>query len=58
MAEFMDTIYQFLTNQRVLEVIKAILIVCVGVVIAKAVTGAGVRILKNKFGTHEIQATV
>ncbi len=55
MADILDTIYQFLTNQRVVEVIKAIVIVFVGIVIARIITGAGVRILKNKFGTHEVQ---
>jgi small-conductance mechanosensitive channel len=55
MTEIFNTIYHFMTDQRVMEIIKALIIVFAGVFIAKMVTGAAVRILKSKFGTHEIQ---
>ena len=55
MADIFNTIYTFLTNQRIVEIIKALVIVFAGIFIAKMVTGAVVRMLKSKFDTHEIQ---
>ncbi|MDJ0623697.1 MAG: mechanosensitive ion channel family protein [Desulfocapsaceae bacterium] len=55
MADFFDTIYQLLTNQRALEVIKALAIILVGVFIARIATGVAVKVLKSKFDMHEVQ---
>lgn len=55
MVEFLDSVYQFLTNQRSLEIIKALVIICAGLLIARLFTSAAVKILKKRFGTHEVQ---
>ncbi len=51
----METIYQFLTYPKTIEYLKAVLIVLVGIIIARLITGSIVKLLKKKLDSHEIQ---
>lgn len=51
----METIYQFFTYPKTIEYLKAVLIVLVGIIIARLITGSIVKLLKKRLDSHEIQ---
>lgn len=51
----METLYQLITHPKTINSFKAILIILVGIFIAKLLTSSIVKLLKKKFDPHELQ---
>lgn len=51
----METIYQFIAHPKTVNSFKAILIILVGIFIAKLFTSLIVKLVKKKFDPHELQ---